>query len=63
LQSAQWTEGTKYCSQASHLVKPLQGFCLQQMAHKTEEIGKKEKKSTNKSVKTQKLNQGKEKGN
>jgi hypothetical protein len=35
---------TKYCSRASYLVRPLQGSCLQQMAQKTKERGKKEKK-------------------
>jgi hypothetical protein len=29
LQPALWTERTKYCSQTSHLVRPLQGFLLQ----------------------------------
>jgi hypothetical protein len=35
LQPALWTEGTKYRSKASHLVRPLQ------MAHKTKKSGKK----------------------
>jgi hypothetical protein len=28
LQTALWTEGTKYCSQASQLMRPLQSSCL-----------------------------------
>jgi hypothetical protein len=43
LQPALWTEGTKHCSQASHLVRPIQVSCLQQMAHNTKEIKKKRK--------------------
>jgi hypothetical protein len=46
LQPALWIEGIKYCSQASYLVRPLQGSCLQQMAQKTKERGKKEKKTS-----------------
>jgi hypothetical protein len=45
LQPALWTEGTKHCSQASHLVRPIQVSCLQQMAHNTKEIKKKKKRN------------------
>jgi hypothetical protein len=39
------SERTKYCSQASLLVRPLQGSCFQWMAYKTKENGKKRKNS------------------
>jgi hypothetical protein len=46
LQPALWTEGTKYCSQAIYLVRPLQGSRLKRTAHKTRESKKKKKTSS-----------------
>jgi hypothetical protein len=46
LQPALWTGGTKHCSQASHLVKPLQSSCLLWTGHKTKESGEKKEKNT-----------------
>jgi hypothetical protein len=46
LQPAQWSEGTKYCAQGNHLMRPFQGSCLKWTAHKTKEGRTKKKKRT-----------------